>query len=293
LRDVNTGCANGNWQKKKIIIIIITICMIALNIWAFTGVISHGDFIDWFYYPILILLLCYIFYRYYPNFPELFVLFNLLIIIKYFDSLDKVEGFPYPDGAFIDFSIGLAYVLINIFFIILLSKSLFVILLIKSRTFPEIEIPTSKGGIFTENKKIVIILIVIFSILCYTPVISAPSSFIRQIAGAQLIQDDEEIYCVTKIDKEFICTLGGIEKSGSCYRRVGYAYDSIKRNYIYYEKEYPSVNNKYIYKRSFFLIYSGQYYGWSGTMDPQSTNMKDYYIDINHFFFKLSKKFKY
>ena len=150
------------------------------------------------------------------------------------------------------------------------------------------------GGELIQDKRIIII-ITIFFVLCYTPLIAAPSSFVRQIIGAQLIQDNEaDIYCVTKIDRNFICVLGEIEKSstGENYSfRRGYAYDSSKNNpYIYYEKEYPGINNKYMYKSSFILDLPP--YSSEGSMDDQIANMKKYYIDINHFFFKLSKKFR-
>ena len=99
--------------------ILLTICIIALNIWAFAGVISYGDFIDIIYYPTIILLLSYIFYRYYPKF---FILFNFLVVIKYFDSLNKVEGYPYPNGSFADFLIGLTYFIVHILFIGMLIR---------------------------------------------------------------------------------------------------------------------------------------------------------------------------
>ena len=318
--------------------ILLAIC-IALNIWAFIGVISYGDFIDIIYYPIVILLLAYIFYRYYPKFFILFIFFNLLVVIKYFDSLNKVEG--YPDKSMEDLYTFLAYFFIHIFFVLVLIK------VINGRTLTEekkIIIPIAiiiaaiaiilifislfewsieplrwlaflmiiivpiiliilaldffirqiAGGELIQDRRIIII-IAIFFVLCYTPLISAPSSFVRQIIGAQLIQDNEaDIYCVTKIDRNFICTLGEIEKSstGENYSfRRGYAYDSIKKNpYLYYEKEYPGINNKYMY-RSFFILDS-RGGGSGGSMDDQIANMKKYYIDINHFFFKLSKKFR-
>ena len=74
--------------------ILITICVAALNIWAFAGVVCYGDFIDIVYYPIVILLLACLFYRYCSKYPVLFIFFNFLIVIKYFDSLNKVEGYP-------------------------------------------------------------------------------------------------------------------------------------------------------------------------------------------------------
>ena len=406
-------------MTKKILLII---SIIALNILAFIGVIYHGDFIDWIYYPIVILLLCYLFYKYYYEFPALFIFFNLLVIIKYFDSLNKVEGYPYPDGALTDFYIGLAYVLINIIFIVILNKVrrlkiiilttviiaiiifyatlvwiylleciitpiammlliknktlaenkkivipimsimsslyiiylvrdsgvsyslfsfiipiiilIFIAALIKDRTLAEnkrIMMPISAIVViivilysnftnsllpvlteiaifsifyyaytpfvlslsflvgligldtrFMEDKRMKITLTVIFSILCYTPIISAPSSFIRQIVGAQLIQDGErEVYCVTKITKEFICTIGEIEPSSikeDCYLRIGCVY------------KFSDIDQKYVYKNLFLLDCSGG--DSSGNMDPQVLNMKDYYVNINHFFFKLFKNFR-
>ena len=406
-------------MTKKILLII---SIIALNILAFIGVIYHGDFIDWIYYPIVILLLCYLFYKYYYEFPALFIFFNLLVIIKYFDSLNKVEGYPYPDGALTDFYIGLAYVLINIIFIVILNKVrrlkiiilttviiaiiifyatlvwiylleciitpiammlliknktlaenkkivipimsimsslyiiylvrdsgvsyslfsfiipiiilIFIAALIKDRTLAEnkrIMMPISAIVViivilysnftnsllpvlteiaifsifyyaytpfvlslsflvgligldtrFMEDKRMKITLTVIFSILCYTPIISAPSSFIRQIVGAQLIQDGErEVYCVTKITKEFICTIGEIEPSSikeDCYLRIGCVY------------KVSDIDQKYVYKNLFLLDCSGG--DSSGNMDPQVLNMKDYYVNINHFFFKLFKNFR-
>ncbi|MCL1911839.1 MAG: hypothetical protein FWG13_06510 [Leptospirales bacterium] len=234
--------------------ILIAACIIALNICAFTGVVSHGDFIDWTYYPIVILLLFYIFYRYYSKFPIWFIFFNLLIITKYFDSLNKVKGFPYPDGIFTDFLIGSLYFIIHIFFIAIL---------IRDRPI-------------AGNKRVMITVILLFSILCYTPIISAPSSFVRQIIGAQLIQDDKnEIYCVTKIDKKFISALGGIYDDDYGRWRICHAY------------KFSGIDNRYIYRTSFVLKLG--YSSGGGTMDPQSANMKNYYINVNRFFFKLSK----
>jgi hypothetical protein len=135
---------------------------------------------------------------------------------------------------------------------------------------------------FMEDKRMKITLTVIFSILCYTPIISAPSSFVRQIVGTQLIQDDDrEVYCVTKIDKEFICTLGEVRSSSfteDYYFRVGYSY------------KFSDIDQKYVYKNLFLLDRSGG--DSSGSMDPQVLNMKDYYVNINHFFFKLLKNFR-
>jgi len=340
-------------EYKNMAKILFTICIIALNIWAFIGVTSYGDFIDIIYYPIVILSLTYIFYRYYPKFPSLFIFFNLLVVAKYFDSLNKVEGFP--DKAMEDLYTILAYFLIHVCFVIVLNK------VIKGRTPAEkkliiipmiisliifalavltllwivvtvllITIPIVitffilryfiihhtpimpvlssfirqiLGEELIQDKRIIVLIMAIFAILCYTPIISAPSSFVRQIIGAQLIQDDEaDIHCVTKIDKNFICALGGIEKSSTpedyvYYYRAGYAYDTIKNNrYVYYDKEYPSADNKYMYKR-FFILDSRWESGWRGPvprgiLEPQLSNMKKYYIDINHFFFKLSKRFK-